>query len=134
MSSVSPLTDPVKIVLSDTLGHSIRNIIHRAKAYDTIILLYEDELSGNVQAAWAETDRLLLKTKMLGEILNGIAVHSFGMDDFSPNTVLELSLREASQDSTRQDLRRVAYKSLLNELCLINVRVYQNESGSMLLQ
>ncbi|MCE3235761.1 MAG: hypothetical protein K0Q50_1941 [Vampirovibrio sp.] len=134
MSSVSPLAGSVKIVLSDTLGPAIRNIVHRAKAYETIILLYEDELSGNVQAAWAERDRLQLRTKVLGQIMDGLQVHSFGMDDFPMSTVLELSLREASLDAMRQDLRRVAYRSLLNELCLINVRVYQNETGSMLLQ
>lgn len=134
MSSVSPAINPVKIVLSDTLGQVIRNIVQLSKPYRTIILLYEDEVSDTVQAAWAELDRLQLKTKILGEILDGIEVHSFGLDDFPTGTVLEVNLRETSMDANRQDALRAAYKSLLNELCLISVKVHQNESGTMLLQ
>jgi len=134
MNSVSSLSSNLDIVLSDTLGHMVRKIIELSKAYNTIVILYEDDLSGNIQAAWAELDRLSLKTKCIGRIFEGIEVHSFGLDDFPPGTVLELNLRESSLDSSRQDAQRVAYKSLLNELSLFTVKVYDRGTGAMLMQ
>lgn len=134
MRSVSSIISNLDIVLSDTLGHMVRKIIELSKAYNTIVILYEDDLSGNIQAAWAELDRLSLKTKKVGHIFDGIEVHSFGLDDFPTGTVLELNLRESSLDCSRQDAQRVAYKSLLNELSLFTVKVYDRGAGSMLMQ
>jgi hypothetical protein len=122
------------LIFSDTLSQTIRSIIELAKPYRTIILLYEDDFSENILAAWAELDRLNLRTRKLGEIYGGIEVHAFGLNNFPPNTMLELHIREASLDVSRQDLHRVAYKSLLNEVSLISVKVYPGGSGSFLLE
>jgi hypothetical protein len=134
MNHVSSLPVNPEIVLSDTLGHVVRKIIELSKAYNTILILYEDDLSGNIQGAWAELDRLSLKTKKIGDILDGIEVHTFGMDNFDAGTLLEINLREASLNASHQDTLRVAYKSLLNELSLISVKVYNNGLGTMLMQ
>lgn len=132
-SSIGTLNGP-DIVLSDTLGHAIRRMVEAAKAYQTIILLYEDDFSDNILASWAELDRLNLRTRLIGEVFGGIEVHSFGMPDFSQGTVLEIHLREASQNGNRSEPQRTAYKSLLNEVCLISVKLYPCENGHMLLQ
>lgn len=134
MSRTTQPNQTIEILVSETLSQSARHIMALSKAYQTIILLYEDDLSGNIQAAWAETDRLNLNIRRVGQALNGIDVYSFGMDDFPPGTTLELNLRETSQDPTRQDSQRSAYKSLLNELILIQVRVYPHSYDSVRLQ
>lgn len=134
MSSSSIPANAPKLIFSDTLSQTVRNIIELAKPYHTIILLYEDDFSDNIMAAWAEPDRLSLKTRKIGQIYGGIEVHTFGLDHFPPNTMLELHIREASLDVTRQDLQRVAYKSLLNELTLISVKVFPGGAGSFLLE
>src|SRR5690242_2430160 len=103
MSSSSIPANAPKLVFSDTLSQTIRTIIELAKPYDTMILLYEDDFSDNILAAWAEPDRLNLKTRKIGEIYGGIEVHVFGLDDFPANTVLELHIREASLDRSRQN-------------------------------
>lgn len=134
MSSVSPSLNANQIILSESLSQSTRHIIELSKAYQTVILLYEDDLSDRVLAAWAETDRLNLNLRKIGQVLNGIGVCSFGMDELKSNTILELSLRESSQDPSRQDLHRSAYKSLLNDLILIQVKVHNNSGNSHHLQ
>jgi hypothetical protein len=122
------------IVLSDTLASGTRRMVEVAKAYDTVILLYEDDFSNTILASWAELDRLCLKTRVIGHVLGGMQVHSFGMPPFSPGTVIEINLREAEYNENRFESKKVAYKSLLNEVCLISVKRYQSENGSMLLQ
>lgn len=134
MSSVSPSLNANQIILSESLSQSTRHIVELSKAYQTVILIYEDDLSDKVLAAWAETDRLNLKLRKIGQVLNGIEVCSFGMNEFRPNTILELSLRESSQDPNRQDFHRSAYKSLLNDLILIQVKVHNNIGDSLHLQ
>lgn len=133
MSSLIETLNGPEIVLSDTLGHSVRRLVEAAKGYDTIILLYEDDFSDNILASWAELDRLNLRTRKIGEVLDGVAVHAFGMQNFAPGTVLEIHLREASQ-SGRGKNTRTAYKSLLNEVCLISVKVFRCDNGSLSLQ
>jgi hypothetical protein len=122
------------IVLSDTLGPAIRRMVEGAKAYDTVILLYEDDFSNTILASWAELDRLSLKTRVIGHVLGGIQVHSFGMPPFSNGTVIEINLREAGHNGNGFGSSKAAYKSLLNEICLISVKRYQSENGIMLLQ
>jgi hypothetical protein len=134
MSSVSTASNVPKLLFSDTLSQPIRNIIELAKPYNTIILLYEDDFSDNIMAAWAELDRLSLKTQKLGQVYGGIEVHSFGLDSFPPNTILELLIRESNQDTSRQNRQRAVFKSLLNELSLISVKVYTSNSQSFLLE
>ena len=134
MSSVSTSRNTTEILVSESLTPTTRQLLEFSKAYDTIVLLYEDDMSDNVLAAWAETDRLKLNLRKVGHILSGIDVYSFGMDEFPPGTMMELDLREAGQDPRRQDNLRTSYKSLLNELILIQVRVCPNGRDSMLLQ
>jgi hypothetical protein len=117
-----------EIFISGDLTPSLSNLIALSKPYNTIILLFEDDFSNSIQAAWAETDRITFKTRKIGEIFAGIEVHAFGLDDFPPGTVIELCLRESSRDLNRQDTRRCAYKSLMNELVLISVRVRRGMS------
>ena len=131
-SSKSDCSNP--ILISDSLSQASRQILALSKAYQTIILLYDDDLSEKIQAAWAEKDRLNLTMRKVGEVLNGIEVFTFGMEPFSPNMTLELNLREASQDPSRQDPSRTAYKSLLNELILIQVSIHPASSDSIRLQ
>lgn len=134
MSSLIETLNGPEIVLSDTLGHASKHLVEAAKAYNTIILLYEDDFSDNILASWAEMDRLSLRTRKLGEVMGGIEVRAFGMQDFEPGTVLEIQLRESGPMNNGSDPQRSAYKSLLNEVCLISVRLYHSEYGSMLLQ
>lgn len=133
MSSLIETLNGPEIVLSDTLGHSIRHLVEAAKGYNTVILLYEDDFSDNILASWAELDRLNLHTRKIGQVIGGLEVHAFGMQDFPAGTVLEIHLREAAQNG-HSESQRSAYKSLLNELCLISVKLYRCENGSMLLQ
>jgi len=130
MSSISPSIQNLDILISESLSPWARHVLELSKAYDSIILLYEDDLTGNIMAAWAEMDRLKLKISKVGEILNGLGVYTFGLDAFPADTVIELQLREASQDINRQDPQRSAYKSLLNELILINAKVLPGLSHS----
>lgn len=116
------LNHPI-IKLSDALGPFVRNVVALARSYDTIILLYEDDFSDRILAAWAELDRLNIHTRKIGEVYGGIEVHTFGMEDFPPGSIITLYVREARGDVDRQDIRRIAYKSLLNELALISVKV-----------
>jgi hypothetical protein len=134
MTNIAVQTNAPEIVCSDTLGHVVRNIIELSRAYDTVILLYEDDFSEKIQAAWAERDRLNVRTKKIGEIYTGIEIHSFGMSEFPPGTVLEISLREANSDANRQNLQRTLYRSILNELVLISVKIFLDGRGSLLLQ
>jgi hypothetical protein len=134
MSSVSIPPNAPKLIFSDTLSQQIRSIIELAKPYNTIILLYEDDFSDNVLAAWAELDRLNLKTRKIGQIYGGIEVHAFGLESFPPNTILELHIREASMEKMHPGQQRAVFKSLLNELSLISVKVYPSTSGSFLLE
>jgi hypothetical protein len=129
MSSVATSTNSQQILFSESLSPWTRHVLEASKAYQTMILLYEDDLTGNVMAAWAESDRLKLKIQRIGQVANGVGVCTFGMDPFPPNTVVELHLRDASQDSSRQDAQRSAYKSLLNELILIQVKVFTGQAG-----
>jgi hypothetical protein len=134
MSPTFPPAETIEIVISESLSQSARHVLTLSKAYQTIVLLYEDDLSDNVLAAWAEMDRLNLNVRKIGQVLNGIEVYTFGMDKFSSGTTVELCLREASQDTSRQDSRRSAYKSLLNELILIQVKIHPNSCDSIRLQ
>lgn len=133
MSSLIETINGPEIVLSDTLGHSVKRLVEAAKGYNTIILLYEDDFSDKILASWAELDRLNLRTRKIGEVTEGLEVHVFGMQGFAPGTVLEIHLREASHNGY-QEPQRSAYRSLLNEICLISVKVFHCENGSMLLQ
>jgi hypothetical protein len=114
-----------EIVLVDTIGPTVRNMIELAKPYNTIMLLYEDDFSDRILASWAESDRLNLNTKKLGEIYNGIEVHAFGLDEFDSGTTLELHIRESARNAAKQNALRTAYKSLLNELSLITIKQRQ---------
>ena len=134
MSSLSTSVNQVEIVLSESLGAWAHHIVELSKAYDTIILLYEDDLSDKVLAAWAEADRLKLNIHKVGQVMNGINVYAFGLDEFPPHTMIELQLREASQEANRQNTQRSAYKSLLNELILIQVRVFSGDTSDHHLQ
>lgn len=129
MSSVSSSINTNEILVSEALSPWARHIVELSKAYGTIILLYEDDLSDNLLAAWAETDRLKLSIRKVGQALGGIDVYTFGMDDLPKDTAIELHLREASQTSGRQDASRSAYKSLLNELILIQVKLLPGASN-----
>ena len=129
MNTVAP-----EIVMADSLGQTVRRLVDYSKDYDTIILLYEDDFSDNVLASWAELDRIHLKTRKIGEILSGIEVHTFGMTDFPKGTVIELNIRESAQENGSKHTARSSYKSLLNEISLISVKVHQNGRGRMLLQ
>lgn len=134
MSSVPTASNVPKLLFSDTLSQPIRNIIELAKPYNTIILLYEDDFSDNILAAWAELDRLNLKTQKLGQIYGGIEVHAFGLEKFPANTVLELHIRESNTDTSRQNRQRAVFKSLLNELSLISIKVYPSNTRSFMLE
>ncbi len=134
MSSIIETSNGPNVILSDSLSHSTRYLVQAAKSYDTVILLYEDDFTDSVLGAWAELDRLSLKTRRVGNVLNGVEVRAFGMAGFLPGTVLEIHLREASLDQDGRDIQRATYRSLLNEVCLISVKVYQTEQGSMMLQ
>jgi hypothetical protein len=134
MNNLTAEAKAPEIICSDTLGHSVRTIVELSKAYDTVILIYEDDFSEKLLAAWAEKDRLNVQTKKVGEIYSGIEVCSFGLEDFPPGTILELSLREINQDMNRQNVARTLYRSLLNELSLITIKAYQNGRGNPLLQ
>jgi hypothetical protein len=123
MSSASPLVQYNEIVVSESLSPGVHHLIELSKAYQTIILLYEDDLNDSVLAAWAERDRLKLSTRKIGQVFNGIDVYTFGMDDLPSDTLIELQLREVGQDASRQDTSRVAYKSLLNELIFFQVKI-----------
>ena len=126
-------TSKTEIVWSDTLDQSTRYIIERSKGYETVILLYEDDLSGLPVAAWAEKDRLSLPTRYVGELASGLEVHSFGLPPFADGSVVELSLRAARQENGNQpNSQRTLYKSLLNELTLISVRIYASQFQSYL--
>ncbi|WP_303674620.1 hypothetical protein [Vampirovibrio chlorellavorus] len=124
-----------RIIVSDTLGPSARRLVDAARFYETILLIYEDDFSDSLLGAWAERDRLRLNTRYMGEIMEGIEVRSFGMLDFSPGTVLEIHLREAtlSPADASDHLRRMVYRSLLNEICQITVKAYPQEDGRILL-
>lgn len=122
-----------EIVLAETLGSFSRNLLEMSKFYQTVILLYEDDLGDRIQAAWSELDRLNLLTRKVGEVLNGIEVHTFGMDPFDAHTLVELNLRESGQDPSRQNAKRSAYKSILNELITISVKIHPQGSGNVLL-
>lgn len=113
-----------EVVVNNYLGPTIQQIIDLARPYNTIILLYGDDFNGKVLAAWAELDRLKLSTQRVGVLENGIEVHTFGLDHFPPDSVVELSVRETSLNCSRQDPQRIAYKSLLNEMVLISVKVF----------
>lgn len=134
MQSLIETINGPEIVLSDTLGHMTRHLVEAAQGYNTIILLYEDDFSDSILASWAELDRINIKTRKIAQITSGVEVHTFGMPAFPPGTVIELNLREASQDYSRNGELKSAYKSLLNEVCLISVRIYDTHQGSMLLQ
>ena len=123
MSSASPLVQYNEIVVSESLSPGVHHLIELSKAYQTIILLYEDDLNDSVLAAWAERDRLKLSIRKIGQVFNGIDVYTFGMDDLPSDTLIELQLREVGQDASRQDTARVAYKSLLNELIFFQVKI-----------
>ena len=134
MSSLSTSINQVGIVLSESLSAWAHHIVELSKAYDTIILLYEDEMSDKILAAWAEADRLKLNIQKVGQVMDGIEVYSFGMDAFPPHTMIELQLREASQEPGRQNVQRSAYKSILNELILIQARIFSGGSSDYHLQ
>lgn len=134
MSSLSTSINQVEIVLSESLGAWAHHVLELSKAYDTMILLYEDDLNGKVLAAWAEADRLKLNIQKIGKILDGIDVYKFGMDEFPQHTIIEIQLREASQEPNRQNMQRSAYKSLLNELILIQARVFSGGTSDYHLQ
>lgn len=125
-----------EIIVSDTLGYSARRLVEAARDYETNLLIYEDDFSDNLLGAWAERDRLKLNTRYIGEILDGIEVRSFGMLDLDPGTILEIHLKEAppSIRESSGNLQRMAYRSLLNEICLISVKAYPQENGHLLLQ
>ena len=129
MSKLAVKMNTAEIVWSDTLEQSVRYLIERSKSYETVILLYEDDRSSRMVAAWAEKDRLQLPTRQVGEADNGIEVHSFGLDSFPPGTVVEVALRPSRQDSLSGSLHRTAYRSLLNEISLIAVKVYSKFSS-----
>ncbi len=112
-----------EIVLTGGLSPWLQNLVELSRLYETVILLYEDDFSDSVQAAWAELDRLNLKTRQIGQVLAGLEVHLFGMDDFLPDTTIELHIRESISDASHPNMRRVSYRSILNELSLISVRV-----------
>jgi hypothetical protein len=118
-----PSAELAEIIWSDTLEQGVRHLIDRAKAYETVILLYEDDRSDRILAAWAEKDRLQLATRKIGEAENGVEVHTFGLEAFPPGTVVELILRAARLEQNRWNLRRTLYRSILNELSLITVKV-----------
>jgi hypothetical protein len=124
-----------QIIVSDTLGPSARRLVEASRYYETILLIYEDDFSDNLLGAWAERDRLKLNTRFIGEIMDGIEVRSFGMLDLEPGTVLEIHLKEAplSSREAASNLRRMVYRSLLNEICLISVKAYSQEGGQLLL-
>lgn len=135
MERMLETTTTPRIIVSDTLGPAVRRLVEAARDYETILLIYEDDFSDNLLGAWAERDRLKLNTRYIGDILDGIEVRSFGMLDLDPDTVLEIHLKEA-QPSTREsyrDLQRMAYRSLLNEVCLISVKAYAQENAHLLL-
>lgn len=129
MNSPSTLIHAPEIVLAGSLSQVSQDIIHLSKAYETVILLFEDDFSNHILASWAELDRLNLKTRKIGEVLSGIEVHTFGMDDFPHGTRIELHLRETSRNVARQDVQKAMYKSILNELSLITVRVTTQQDG-----
>lgn len=121
--------DMMEIIWSDTLEQNVRRLIDRARAYETIIILYEDDRSeGNrnerILAAWGEKDRLQLATRKVGEAGNGVEVHTFGLDVFPPGTVVELMLRSTRLEHNERNHRRALYRSILNELSLITVKVH----------
>lgn len=134
MNNLATRANAPEIVCSDMLGHTIRNIVELSRAYETIILLYQDDFADKPLAAWAEKDRLSLPTKVIGSVLSGIDVHMFGLEDFPKGTVIELSLRETSRDLAHQNSQKTLYRSILNELVLITVKVYSDAQGNMLLQ
>lgn len=114
---------PPEIYIAGDLTPNVLNLIELSKPYHTVVLLYEDDFSDNILAAFAELDRLNLKTKKVGTVFSSIEVHSFGLNDFEPGTIIELSVRESSRDASRQSVQRIAYRSLLNELLLLSVRI-----------
>lgn len=116
-----------EILLSDSLGAETRVIIELAKPYNTIILLYSDEFSDRILASWAEADRLNLPTKRIGQVYSGIEVHSFGLESFPEDSVLELHVREADRNPAMQSSQRTMYRSLLNELSTISARLRQKK-------
>ncbi|WP_373533154.1 hypothetical protein [Vampirovibrio sp.] len=130
---IEPLNEP-DIVISDTLGPAIRRMVEAAKSYDTVILLYEDDFSDNILASWAELDRLDLRTRVVGIVSGGLQVHSFGMPAFSPGSVIEIHLREVGHNGNQYHPPKAAYKSLLNEVCLISVKQYECQNSSLMLQ
>lgn len=115
--------EDARIVLNDSLNPFLRRLIDLSKPYNTIILIFEDEFSDQLLAAWAERDRLNIHSHKIGEVLGGIEVHAFGVEAFPEGSVLELQLRECRQDHACNNGRKSPYKSLLNELFLIEARL-----------
>ncbi len=122
-------TSSIEFLCSESLSLANRTIVAHAAAYDTIILLYEDDLTDRISACWAEPERLSVKTRPLGRMQNGIEIHSFGMGAFDSGTVVEISLQDRATGGERNPVR-VLYRSLLNELIETKVKVFRSSDSS----